>query len=110
MAVNLTQLLEGVDSVELCNRKNPEETPGDSRPALLVHRDDDFLAIGLEAGMADAMIAALLERFPDWLASWPEPPNQSQDVLCGTRIRPGQPWLCTLPLGHGGECISSTTL
>jgi hypothetical protein len=27
---------------------------------------------------------------------------------CRLRIRPGQPWICTLPKGHEGECISTT--
>jgi len=29
-------------------------------------------------------------------------------VNCGKVIRPGQPWICNLPEGHEGECISKS--
>jgi hypothetical protein len=78
MAVDLTQLLEGADSVELCWEKTYKRGREGHVPVLVVHRGKRFENLRLEDGMIGSTVSALQECFPDWLVFWPEMPSETE--------------------------------
>ena len=74
MALNLTQLLEGVSLVWLGWERREVGHAGDPAPILSVHHGKAFKSLALEDNMIDSVVAALQELFPDWPVFWPEMP------------------------------------
>jgi hypothetical protein len=81
LAVNMTNLLRGADSVELFYERASADPVEARAPCLYVHRGGQFLRVGFEHGMVDSMTAVLREMFPEWAAaveagrgifSWPD--------------------------------------